>query len=64
MAWITNVSKIVFGVSQKEAIKAGFKEIDVDNEEMNKKGGNKIKLVKGFLKDLVLGGSLFTLTPF
>jgi len=51
MAWITRVSKIVFGASQKEAIKFGFEEIDVDNKEMNKKGGNKIKLVKGFLKE-------------
>jgi tRNA(Arg) A34 adenosine deaminase TadA len=51
MAWITNVSKIVFGASQKEAIKAGFKEIDVDNEYLNKKGGNKIKLVKGLLRE-------------
>lgn len=51
MAWITHVSKIVFGASQKEAIKFGFEEIDVDNEEMNKKGGNKIKLVKGFLRE-------------
>lgn len=50
MAWITHVSKIVFGSSQKEAIKFGFEEIDVDNEEMNKKGGNKIKLVRGFLR--------------
>lgn len=51
MAWITNVSKIVFGLSQKEAIKAGFKEIDVDNNYLNKRGGNKIKLVKNFLRD-------------
>jgi guanine deaminase len=50
MAWITKVSKIVFGASQKEAIQAGFKEIDVNNEYLNKKGGNKIKIEKGLLK--------------
>jgi len=51
MAWITKVSRIVFGVSQKEAIKAGFKEIDVDNEYLNNKGGNKIKIERGFLRN-------------
>jgi guanine deaminase len=51
MAWITKVSKIIFGASQKEAIKAGFKEIDVDNDYLNKKGGNKIKIKKGLLKE-------------
>jgi len=51
MAWITNISKIVFGVSQKEAIKVGFKEIDVDNNYLNKKGGNKIKIEKGLLRE-------------
>jgi len=55
MAWITNVPKIVYGASQKDAIKAGFKEIDVDNKELDKKSGNKIKLVKGFLRDECLG---------
>jgi len=51
MAWITHVKKIVYGATQKDAIKAGFKEIDVGNKELDKKSGNKIKLVKGFLRD-------------
>jgi len=51
MAWITHVPKIVYGASQKDAIKAGFKEIDVDDAELDRKSGNKIKLVKGFLKE-------------
>lgn len=55
MAWITKVSKIAFGASQKEAIKAGFKEIDVDNNYLNKKGGSKIKIEKGLLKEECLG---------
>jgi guanine deaminase len=51
MAWITKVSKIVFGASQREAIKAGFKEIDVDNDYLNKRGGSKIKIEKGLLRE-------------
>jgi tRNA(Arg) A34 adenosine deaminase TadA len=51
MAWITKVSKIVFGASQKEAIKVGFKEIDVDNNYLNKRSGNRIKVEKGLLKE-------------
>ncbi len=50
MAWITHVKKIVYGASQKDAIKFGFKEINVDDKELDKKSGNKIKLVKGFLR--------------
>jgi len=55
MAWITHVSKIVYGASQKDAIKSGFEEIDVDDKELDKKSGNKIKLVKGFLREECLG---------
>ena len=51
MAWITHIPKIVYGASQKDAIKAGFEEIDVDDKELDKKSGNKIKLVKGFLRE-------------
>ncbi len=51
MAWITKIKRIVYGATQKEAIKAGFKEIDVCNKELDKKSGNKIKLVKGFLRE-------------
>ena len=51
MAWITNVSKIVFGAYNKDAIKHGFKEIDITDKELNKKGGNKIKIEGGFMRD-------------
>jgi guanine deaminase len=50
MAWITHIPKIVYGASQKDAIKAGFEEINVNDKELDKKGGNKIKLVRGFLR--------------
>lgn len=51
MAWITNVSKIIFGASNKDAMKHGFKEIDITNRELNRRGGNKIKIESGFLRD-------------
>jgi len=50
MAWITHIPKIVYGAYQKDAIKAGFEEIDVDDKELDKKSGNKIILIKGFLR--------------
>jgi tRNA(adenine34) deaminase len=61
MAWITHVKKIVYGATQKEAIKYGFKEIDVCDKELDEKSGNKIKLVKGFLRNecLELFGKVF-----
>ena len=51
MAWITNVSKIIFGASNKDAIKSGFKEIDITDKVLNKKGGDKIKIEGRFLRD-------------
>ena len=51
MAWITNISEIVFGAKNSDAIKSGFKEISITNKELNKKGGNKIKITEGFLRE-------------
>ena len=51
MAWITNVSKIIFGASNKDAMKHGFKEIDITDKELNRRGGNKIKIESGLLRD-------------
>jgi len=51
MAWITNVSKIVFGASNKDAMNHGFKEINITDKELNKRSGNKIKIESGFLRD-------------
>ncbi len=50
MAWITGVSKIIFGASNKDAIKNGFKEINITDKELNKRGGNKIKIEGGFMR--------------
>ena len=51
MAWITNISKIVFGASNKDAIKNGFKEISITDKELNKRSGNKIKIEGGFMRE-------------
>lgn len=50
MAWITGVKKIVFGATNKDAIKHGFEEIDVTDKFLNKKGGNKIQIEAGFMR--------------
>jgi tRNA(adenine34) deaminase len=55
LAWITKVSKIVFGASVQDAIKFGSNEIKISDKELNKRGGNKIKIESGFLRDECLG---------
>ncbi|MDP3026767.1 MAG: nucleoside deaminase [Nanoarchaeota archaeon] len=51
MAWITHVSKIVYGATLQDTFKYGFEEIDVGTDELNKKGGNRIRIKKGFMRD-------------
>lgn len=51
MAWITKIPEIVFGATLKDSIKFKFNEINITDEELNKKSGNKIKLTKGFLRE-------------
>lgn len=51
MAWITKVKKIVYGATLQDSIKYCFPEIDVGIRELNKKGGNKIELVKCCLRE-------------
>jgi tRNA(Arg) A34 adenosine deaminase TadA len=50
MAWITGVKKIVFGATNKDAIKYGFEEINVTDSFLNKRGGNKIQIEAGFMR--------------
>ena len=51
MAWITHIPKIVYGASLKDSIDFGFEEINIDFDELNRKSGNKIEVVKNFLRD-------------
>ena len=51
MVWITHISKIVYGANLQDTFKYGFEEIDIGTDELNKKGGNRIRIKKGFLRD-------------
>lgn len=51
MAWITHIPKIVYGANLKDAINFGSEEIKITAKELNKKGGNKIKLTPNFLRN-------------
>ena len=51
MAWITNISKIVYGATLQDAVKFGFPEINVTAEFLNRRSGNKIKLKKKFMRE-------------
>ena len=51
MAWITHIPKIIYGANLKDSLDFGFEEIDIDITELNKKSGNKIEVVKNFLRD-------------
>lgn len=51
LAWITKVNKIVYGATLQDSKDFGCEEIDVGINELNREGGNKIKLVKGFLRN-------------
>lgn len=51
MAWITKIKKIVYGATLQDSINFGFPEIDVGINELNRKGGDKVELVKGFLRE-------------
>lgn len=57
MAWITHIPKIVYGATLQDSINFGCEEINLTSKELNKKGGNKIKLEKEFLRSECL--SLF-----
>jgi tRNA(Arg) A34 adenosine deaminase TadA len=51
MAWITNISRIVYGTSIKDSIDVGLPEINISVEELNKRVNNPIELKGNFLRD-------------
>ena len=51
MAWITHIPKIIYGANLKDAINFGSEEIKITTKELNKKGGNKIKITRDFLRE-------------
>jgi tRNA(Arg) A34 adenosine deaminase TadA len=51
LAFITNIDKIVFGASNKDAIKHGIKEIDITDKQLNAHcKDHKIKIESGFMR--------------
>lgn len=50
MAWITHIPKIVYGANLKDAINFGSEQIKITTKELNKKGGNRIKITPDFLR--------------
>jgi len=51
LAFITNIDKIVFGASNKDAMKAGIKEIDITDKQLNAHcKDHKIKMESGFMR--------------
>lgn len=51
MAWITHIPKIVYGANLQDSVDFGCEEINVGIDELNRKGGNKVELVKNFLRE-------------
>jgi len=51
MAWITNISKIVYGATIQDCIKLGIPQVKVTAKFLNERGGNKIELKEGILGD-------------
>jgi len=53
-AWFANITRIVYGVSLEESAKLFGGEIEVGASFLNQKGGQKIQLTGGMLKNEVL----------
>lgn len=53
-AWWANVSRIVFAVTLEESAKLLFPEIAVTSNYLNEKGGKKVEISGGVLREEVL----------
>jgi tRNA(Arg) A34 adenosine deaminase TadA len=51
MAWITNISRIVYGATIQDCIRLGISEIRVTVKFLNKRGGNRIELKGRILRN-------------
>lgn len=45
------ISKIIYGAGIEDAKKFGFNELTVSNHELRKKGGSKVEIQPGFMKE-------------
>jgi len=50
LAWVTGVSKIVYGAAIQDSINQGISEMQISAKELNEKSGSKIILKEGILK--------------
>jgi tRNA(Arg) A34 adenosine deaminase TadA len=46
-----NLDRIVYGASIADAAACGFRELSISNAEMKQKGGSRVELVPGFLRE-------------
>jgi tRNA(Arg) A34 adenosine deaminase TadA len=51
LAWITRISRLVYGATIRDSIDVGLPEIKISAEELNKKGNNRISIQRNFLRD-------------
>jgi tRNA(Arg) A34 adenosine deaminase TadA len=54
-AWWAGVSKIVYGITLKDSEKIKKGELLISSGYLNENSGNRLQLVKGILKDKILG---------
>ena len=52
--WWANIDRIVFGISLEDSSKLFVEEVLVSCEYLNKKGGDKIKIEGGILREEIL----------
>ena len=50
MAWVTGISRLVYGATISDSISIGLPEIKISAKELNKKGDNKMKIEGNFLR--------------
>jgi guanine deaminase len=51
MAWVTHVSRLVYGATLVDSLAAGFSEINLSVEELNNKVNNILEIKKGVLRE-------------
>lgn len=53
-AWWANITRIVYGITLEDSSRLLFQELEVSSEFLNNKGGNRILLEGGLLKEDIL----------
>jgi len=53
-AWWAKISRIVYGITLQDSSRLSLEELEVSADFLNEKGGNKIKIEKGLMKEDIL----------